>query len=994
MAPRGSSCASQPLADLQVEQVSGQDSSQDTVERLDGSASAGVQCPSLCDTGPMADQTTSMQHAGETAREEALNVSLEQLLRDRGLAARAERRSRGDAPDLRFEFPSGELAVIECKWEDGRTELEAQLTQRIDDFPNALARVGVLYPNWLKQADDIQASLGGTTELRWFLHSSRATVREPSERRGDIDQLANDLRTIPLQVEGYDIIRAAADEVGYAVEQAARAIDQHANVGRRIADVIGEADKERDRAAALRIGCLVLFNALAFEERLAAINESVPTASEMERTDVASLREAWQTICHEIDYVPVFELASDILEILEDAPTQTQRNAMTPLYAAVRSTQHIEGHDLSGRIFHTLLSDAKFTGAYYTSIPAATILARLVFDGWPTGFDWSDHELPSSLNVADLACGTGTLLMAVAAEAERRHLNAGGQSAAELHKMLVEEALYGFDVQLSAIHFAATSLAMLNPQIEFDHVNLYVMPLGAEDGKVSLGSLDFLLDQGATAVQHSLSDHASGLVQGGAEQVSGSGLRTTSGGTVALPPLDLAIMNPPFTRPGKMLFGMLPAKERKQIQQELNTRLKNRQGTANAGLGASFVATATPKLHPNSGRMALVLPITLCTGSSWQQTRSLIERYFNLDLVIASHDPEGWFFSDSTDLSEVLLIATRRDEGPLSPEHRTTYVNLWRNPKTVVDALQIADAVAALEPAALESTGSALLSQGDSHVGEAVSVPMSRFAGGKWNSVQFSRVDLLRSALALTESGEVRLPGGTEVGSLPICQLSELASLGPDRRRLIDGFDRTDSVTSYPMVEGHETEERARLTCEPNKYLSQLAVPRGGQKPGYGDHLWRMAASLLIAERLRLDTARVVAMRCQQPVLSNVWWETKLTDDSWEKSLMVFLNSSLGVFSLLSQRTTTEGGWVSNKKGDLGELAVLDPRSCSPQQLAALDQLFDEVAEMEFLRLPEMAECPARRALDDGLSDILDLPDLSVLRTLLASEPVVSNRRL
>ena len=62
--------------------------------------------------------------------------------------------------------------------------------------------------------------------------------------------------------------------------------------------------------------------------------------------------------------------------------------------------------------------------------------------------------------------------MAVASEAERRHLNAGGDSAAELHKMLVEEALYGFDVQLSAIHFAATSLVMLNPQIEFDHVNL------------------------------------------------------------------------------------------------------------------------------------------------------------------------------------------------------------------------------------------------------------------------------------------------------------------------------------------------------------------------------------------------------------------------------------------------------------------------------------------------------------------------------------------
>ncbi len=34
------------------------------------------------------------------------------------------------------------------------------------------------------------------------------------------------------------------------------------------------------------------------------------------------------------------------------------------------------------------------------------------------------------------------------------------------------------------------------------------------------------------------------------------------------------------------------------------------------------------------------------------------------------------------------------------------------------------------------------------------------------------------------------------------------------------------------------------------------------------------------------------------------------------------------------------------------------------------------------------------RALDDGLSAILGLPDLSRLRELLATEPVVSNRRL
>ena len=82
------------------------------------------------------------------------------------------------------------------------------------------------------------------------------------------------------------------------------------------------------------------------------------------------------------------------------------------------------------------------------------------------------------------------------------------------------------------------------------------------------------------------------------------------------------------------------------------------------------------------------------------------------------------------------------------------------------------------------------------------------------------------------------------------------------------------------------------------------------------------------------------------------------------------------------------------KKADLEALPVLDPRRLSPSQLQALSDLFDELSEAEFQRLPAMARCPARRALDDGLSKILGLPDLAKLRELLASEPVVSNRPL
>ena len=329
---------------------------------------------------------------------------------------------------------------------------------------------------------------------------------------------------VPLEIEGIDRVVAAGTAIGYALEKASGQIRGHARVSSQIAGIIAESDNEKDRLAALKIGCLVVFNAVAFQERLSAVDERVPTVQEALAGGINGLGDAWKHIRDTIDYVPVFELATQVLTVLETAPEAIYSSALKALVRAMEETRDLAGHDLSGRLFHTLLTDAKFTGAYYTSVPAATMLARLVFHNWPPNVDWTDHEFPSSLDIADLACGTGTLLMAVASEAQRRHEEAGGQQSAELHKAMVEQALHGYDVQLSAIHFAATSLAMLNPEIEFDRMRLWVMPHGVEGDQVSLGSLEFLASEEAP-VQHALSPEALGIEEQGAERVAGAGLR-------------------------------------------------------------------------------------------------------------------------------------------------------------------------------------------------------------------------------------------------------------------------------------------------------------------------------------------------------------------------------------------------------------------------------------------------------------------------------------
>ena len=940
---------------------------------------------------------TTRQNVSETIREEGVNVHLAQLLRNRGISARAERRSREGVPDVRADLRSGDRVILECKWEESSGLLESQLDERLATFPDALGMVGVLYPARLRQEEDTQTALEAATDLRWWVHGTQGkSIAGARVRRGSVAELADNLRTLPLELEGVDRVAAAADTVGYALEQAAGQVTKHARISRRIADIIASTDQEKDRAAALRIGCLVIFNALAFQDRLSAANEDVPTVSETLSQGIPGLRRAWRDICDNIDYVPVFELAADILGVLGDGPEEIQGPVLGHLVKAMEDTRRLEGHDLSGRLFHTLLTDAKFTGAYYTSVPAATLLSRLVFHNWPPGVDWRDHEFPSSLNVADLACGTGTLLMAVATEAERLHTDAGGQDAPSLHKAMVEQALHGYDVQLSAVHFAATCLAMLNPDIQFDRMNLYVMPLGSEGSNISLGSLDFL-GVNEAAVQFALSTDNTGVATRGAARVSGAGSRGAEEGvTATLPDLDLAIMNPPFTRSvgGNLLFGSLPQAERRKLQAELSRRLKSRQASATAGLGAAFVAAAAPKLRPGAGRLALVLPATVCTGPSWSQTRSLIERDFALDMVISSHDPLRWNFSDSTDLSEALLVATRRPEAGDSGEHRTTFVNLWQNPDGVLDAHRVAQAITATTPANFEDSGTALLEVDGRHVGEVLSIPESRFAGKKWPGVQFARADLIRSAFRLLEDGEIRVPGGESSSKVPLCRLGALGQVGPDRRDVWDGFERTDAVTAYPMVENHDTELRRRMVADPDKYLAPLVEPRPGRNLKAVEQLWPKAGRLLVSERLWLETTRVVAMRSETRVLSNVWWPVLVEDAATEKAIAIWLNSSPGLLTILAQRTSTRGGWVAMKKVDLEDLPVIDTRQLSSDQLQAMSGLFDEMVEAEFERLPGMTNCRARRALDDGLSLILGLPDLGTFRTLLASEPVVSNRRL
>ena len=143
-----------------------------------------------------------------------------------------------------------------------------------------------------------------------------------------------------------------------------------------------------------------------------------------------------------IDYKPIFGMAHDLVGQLSEVEAASVLEECEKAVSAVLATGVVGRHDLSGRIFNQLISERKLLAAYYTSIPASTLLAGLALSAerWK-GLDWRNPEEIAELRVVDPACGTGTLLMAAYRQMVQNHQNAAplGSDEAILHNLLVEK---------------------------------------------------------------------------------------------------------------------------------------------------------------------------------------------------------------------------------------------------------------------------------------------------------------------------------------------------------------------------------------------------------------------------------------------------------------------------------------------------------------------------------------------------------------------------
>lgn len=936
-------------------------------------------------------------------REEVVNTQLAILLSGLGVTADAETiQVHGQhRPDVLFQL-RGLRVVIEGKFEDYPNAEQIVLEDARKRVRSGIAHIAAaaIYPAALRSSRTAHLlELLRTAQLRYRIVTEIHETEEWFE--GSPASLLDALRHSQEALTKDDIVEQTAKSLSLRLEGIAKLWMGQKGACDRLSTILGlsppkgekpeKAEGRRETAA--KVSALVLANAFIFQEQLALTDGRVITLRTLDKQEdlVGATAKHWNWIWENINYVPIFQLGDRVLnELPASANSDLATRALLTEAIAICSKQAALRHDLMGRIYHWLLHHAKYLGTYYTSVSAATLLLKLaIASKWEQ--DFSNPAELANFKVADLACGTGTLLMASAQAITDAYIRLRAahnlplepKDMSTLHRTLMENVLHGYDVLPSAVHLTASTLAMLAPDVAFVRMGLYVMPMGMDHGVAKLGSLDFLTGNSVKTQMALDYSHTEAVRTGaGFSQVT----------KAELPPLDLCVMNPPFVRSvgGNLLFGSLPD-ERGRLQAELKHRVKQIGANATTGLGSVFIALADKWLNPG-GRLAFVVPAAIVSGEAWADTRQLISDRYHLETVVSSHDAERQNFSENTEISEVLFIARKRLEK--EAVGRTTYVNLLRNPRSIHEAIDLANRIVqAPTPAAVEDEGISPITSPGGKLGEMVSFPPAGQAQN-WVGALFAQTELMRIYLTLGH-GALRVPAKNQTVPLPLCRLGSLGDIGPDRKRISEGFKVTrDDWTPFPGFWGHKSERDRKIQQQPNVNLAVwLESPRG---PHYGPHLWERAGRMLLVERVRLNTHRVIAIGFDSDVLGNVWWALKPRglNQMQEQALLLWLNSSLSILLVFGCRVITQGAWTQMKQPAWQSMAALDVRSLSSRQLKVLSDTYRGLSDHDLKPLAQLKTDDTRCEIDSAISKALDIPEFSFVRDLLHREPGMTAKGL
>ena len=950
----------------------------------------------------------------------AFNVPLSDVLQTKhprwrdqvGVEQRDVLRETALQPDIVIRPPGGVPVILETEFmpahtveEDAKARLGKFLQYNGDLIEQTIA---IQVPQELSRAQqgDILKRQIEAAEFRYCTFSLQETdtaVRWPSEGWlvGSIDDLATCIENVSLSerllTEGSQILEQSIGEAAGKLRETASI---HAL--ERMAQSLYQEDGEQTS----RMAMAIVANALVFHTAIVDAHD-IPTIDELRipgRNDVSKSRllECWQHILDNINYYPIFRIASDLLLPIADSTANAVLNRLAQAAGDLAGLGATTLHDLSGRMFQRLIADRKFLATFYTLPTSAALLGELAVSRLDAVTDWSNPDALTRLQVADLACGTGTLLSAAYRALASRHRRTGGDDQV-LHTQMMERALIAADIMPAATHLTASMLSSTHPGTTFGNTRVHTLPYGQQSQEkrhtMALGALDLIED-----------DTAPSLFGTGVHVARGTGAAVEAEGSqdmILLPETaDLVIMNPPFTRPTNhektevpvpSFAGLGTSKDEQQAMAkrlaEIRWRLDNPVGHGNAGLASNFVDLAHVKTKPG-GILALVLPAACLSGSSWKNVRRLLESEYKdlVVLTIAAHGQTDRAFSADTGMAEILVVANKCHAGQ-QRGRETLFVNLYHRPRSLAEAFEMARAVRRLPPQARQGR----LCVGDQEiVGTYIRALLSQ--GG---CASLRETALADAALGL-EAGTLRLPQGysTPLSTIRLGTIGRKGLLHRDiSGKTSNGLPRgpfdiisIQGVPEYPVLWSHDAQRERSLVVLPDS--------EGKVRPGYDVQavsVWKRTASRLHFNLdFRINSQSLTACLTPTKTIGGTAWPNFILDqDKWTLPLVLWANTTLGLLAFWWIGSRQQQGRARLTITQLPGLTVLDPRHLSEEQIAQAEAIFERFKEAEFLPANEAYRDDTRKALDRAvLVDLLRLPEstlepLSILRDQWCAEPSV-----
>ncbi len=907
-------------------------------------------------------------------REESANTILSLILNETyHLRTIAEQRESASAPDLiiwpfgeglRPIFGEAKIGATQAKKSAAVTQVQKHLKKAREE--SEVIGLALCYPKNVAEAvptTETRRRLEQTRELHWTLVGTNDDA--PHWQIGSVADMATVLRNTTQQGG------TVAGMLEWAIDRAsnqwsANRAQAREGLAKALALPIDKPSDDR----ALRVGLLIIANACLLHARLEQRFEGkdVPTPRECAAApDIRSaLADAWTKILR-VDYAPVFEPA---LACIENLPfgSECERTLLTlaGLAASMPNRLNEIAFDHAGPLYHWLLRSARYDGSFYTSAPAAMLLARLAIGFIPC--DWSDPEAIEQLRVIDPACGTGTLLMATLHAIRDRHIAAAGRDAAPeyVHLTLVQQVLCGLDINRHGVQLAACNLTMGAPAVDYHRMPLYTMQHGVIDGQPMAGSLEILTLNERNLLAPIAETRATResldrtKAQGEADHLK-QDLKQ---------PHDLVIMNPPFTR-NDIRNGQMSPATRKALQQreiQIAEALKATDPKAAAAIDQTSISTfftplADQTCKSDSGVLAKVLPTTAIANSAGAEERRFLAARFQIDTVLTSHDPERIFFSENTNIHESMILARRKADATAP----TRFIQLHRNPKNKHEALDLASAI---------ENGTDI-----ERYGRVTEQPWPKIRDGDWSAALFYDAVLLKAVADLQALAGNRL--------LP---LGSMAHVGPEGRRIRDAFRNPDTDPSdgpYRILWHHETD-----TCRTIQAAPDCTVAAKVPKAAYAaTSLWPKASRLLVGNKLRMNLVRTPAVWTDEPALGSAWSPVTARngEDDTLRAWAVWLNSTPGIVAFLERRTKD----LIYPAFPLANLRTIPCPNPDVADLAPLVAAFHALKDAVLLPWPQMHECPVRRAIDEAAARTAGMPAKNVARwrEAVAREPTVCGRR-